>query len=52
MAMVIPIVVFISSISKVQHLSCGPLPHIVRFIELGSREDLIEPALTLGHYVS
>jgi hypothetical protein len=52
MAMVIPVVIFISPIPKVQHLSCGPFPYIVRFIELGAWEDLIEPAFTLSYYVS
>ena len=52
MTMVIPVVVFISSITKVQHLSGGPLPDVVGFIELGTWEDLIEPALALGYYVS
>jgi hypothetical protein len=52
MAMVIPVIVFISSIAKVQHLSGGPLPDIVRFIKLGAWEYLIEPAFTLGYYVS
>jgi hypothetical protein len=50
--MVIPVIIFIGPITKVQHLSGGPLPDIVRFIELGTWEDLIEPAFTLGYYVS
>jgi hypothetical protein len=50
--MVIPVVILICSIPKVQHLSSGPLPNIIRFIELSPREDLIEPALALGYYVS
>jgi hypothetical protein len=49
--MVIPVVVFVSSITEIQHLSCGPFPDIVRFIELGAWKDLIKPALTLGYYV-
>jgi hypothetical protein len=51
-AVVIPVVVLIGAITKVKHLSCWPLPYIVRFIELGTREDLIEPAFTLSYYVS
>jgi hypothetical protein len=50
--MVIPVVILIGAIAKVQHLSSGPLPDIVRFIELGAWKDLIEPAFTLGYYVS
>jgi hypothetical protein len=52
MAMVIPVVVLIGAIAKVQHLPGGPLPYVVSFIELGTWEDLIEPALAFGHYVS
>jgi hypothetical protein len=52
MAVIVPVVIFIGPIPKVQHLTGRPLPHVVRLIKLGTREDLIEPALTLGYYVS